>query len=76
MSKKYEGEKYRWEELKFLNKQLNSEMEELREENETIMQKLRYNSDVLERKYEELESKTYKRMEQCVKRVKKAIHYL
>ena len=59
-----------------MNKQLNSEMEELREENETIMQKLRYNSDVLERKYEELESKTYKRMEQCVKRVKKAIHYL
>ena len=40
------------------------------------MQKLRYSSDVLERKYEELESKTYKRMEQCVKRVKKAIHYL
>jgi hypothetical protein len=31
---------------------------------------------VLERKYEELESKTYKRMEQCVKRVKKAIHYM
>lgn len=51
-------------------------MEELRAENESLSQKLRYSSDVLERKYVELEDKSCKRMEQCVKRVKKAIHYL
>lgn len=41
---KVDGEKYRWEELKFLNKQLASEIEELRTENESLTQKLRYSS--------------------------------
>jgi hypothetical protein len=49
---KCDGEKYRWEELKFLNKQLSSEIEELRNENESLNQKLRYSSEILERKYE------------------------
>ena len=75
-AQKGEGEKYRWEELKFLNKQLSSEVEDIRNENEALSQKLRYNTDVLQLKYEELEAKTYKRMEQCAKRVKKSIHYL
>lgn len=48
----------------------------MRAENESLAQKLRYSSEILERKYEELEEKTGKRTEQCIKRVKKAIHYL
>jgi predicted nucleic acid-binding Zn-ribbon protein len=49
---KCDGEKYRWEELRFLNKQLSSELEELRAENESLAQKLRYSTEVLEHKYQ------------------------
>ena len=50
---KNEGEKYRVDELKFLNKQLTTEIEDLRLENYDISEKLRYSSEVLEKKYEE-----------------------
>jgi len=40
------------------------------------MEKVRYCSDVVEKKYEDLEEKMMKRMEQAMKRVKKAVHYL
>lgn len=40
------------------------------------MDKVRYCSEVVEKKYEDLEEKMMKRMEQAMKRVKKAVHYL
>ncbi len=64
------------EELRFLNKQLSDEINALRDENENLMEKVRYCSDVVSKKYEDLEEKMMKRMEQAMKRVKKAVHYL
>jgi chromosome segregation ATPase len=55
---------------------LASEVERIQEENEAIGSKLKYHEEILEKKYENLEEKIYKRIEQGLKRIKKAIHYL
>ena len=40
------------------------------------MDKVRYCSEVVEKKYEDLEERMMKRVEQAMKRVKRSIHYL
>lgn len=48
----------------------------MRKDNEELSEKIRYHTEILERKYEEMEERTFKRIEQAMKRVKKGIHYL
>ena len=50
-----EGSQYRLDELRFLNKELNSEIESLRKDNEDLSERNRYQTEILERKYEDLE---------------------
>ncbi len=61
--------------MKFINRNLSSQLDQLRSQNYELNSKLTYINDNIDRKYDQLSNKTAKRMSMASKRMKKILYY-